>query len=104
MGSKAVEKFRSLHPSHHLLLSSLSMRLSAVERKGNKRRKTYNQLKIANSRLAVEEDLMEDRSKKNQKTYDRLTCQKENGKQRGRKTVRWSQQLIKVNIENFQKE
>ena len=97
MGSRAVEKFRSLHPSHHLLLSSLSGRLT-VERNNNKRKK-LNHLKSFNSRLAAE-DLVE--SKSHVKPYDRKRSEKtQERKERGRKTVRWSQQLIKVTIEDF---
>ena len=100
MGSKAVEKFRSRHPSHHLLLSSLSMRL-AVERRVDKK-KTLARLKSVNSRTVAEEDMMENRSQMG-KPYDRLKrlmSEKAGGKvkkERGHKTVRWSQQLIKVN-------
>ena len=95
MGSKAVEKFRSLHPSHHLLLSSLSVRLT-VERAGDKR-KNLNRLKSVNSRLATEHLVV---SKSHVKPYHRVKKTRER-KERGQKTVRWSQQLIKVHIDDF---
>ena len=99
MGSRAVEKFRSLHPSHHLLLSSLSVRLT-VERVGDKR-KNLNRLKSVNSRLAAE-DLVERKS--HVKPYDQKRSERtQERKERGRKTVRWSQQLIKVNIDDTSK-
>ena len=96
MGSKAVEKFRSRHPSHHLLLSSLSMRL-AVDRKVGKK-KTLACLKSVNSRTAAEEDMMENGCQKGRlkRLMSEHTGEKVKRK-RGQKTVRWSQQLIKVN-------
>ena len=76
------------------------MRL-AVERRVDKR-KTLARLKSVNSRMAAE-DLMENGGQKGNRPYDqvkRLMSEEAGGKekkQRGQKTVRWSQQLIKVN-------
>ena len=97
MGRKAVEKFRSLHPSHHLLLSSLSVRLTTLEKRAGDKRK--NRLKSVNSPLASENQV----GTKNQvKPYDRKRSEKtQKRKERGQKTVRWSQQLVKVNIKDF---
>ena len=100
MGSKAVEKFRSLHPSHHLLLSSLSVRLTALEERAGDKRKKLNRLKSVNSPLAAENLV----GIKNQvKPYHRKKRSEKTQKMRGRgqKTVRWSQQLVKVNIKDF---
>ena len=87
MGIKAVEKFRSRHPSHHLLLSSLSMRL-AVERRVDKR-KTLARLKSVNSRMAAE-DLMENGGNRACDQLKRLMSEHAGGKekkQRGHKTI-----------------
>ena len=99
MGSKAVEKFRSLHPSHHLLLSSLSVRLTSLEERAGDKRKKLNRLKSVNSPLAAENQV----GTKNQvKPYHRKRSERTQKRRgRGQKTVRWSQQLVKVNIKDF---
>ena len=73
MGSKAVEKFRSLHPSHHLLLSSLSVRLTALEKRAGDKRKKLNRLKSVNSPLAAENQVG---TKSQVKPYDRKRSEK----------------------------
>ena len=99
MGSKAVEKFRSLHPSHHLLLSSLSVRLTALEKRAGDKRKKLNRLKSVNSPLAAENQVG---SKSQAKPYDRKRLEKTQKRRgRGQKTVLWSQQLVKVNVKDF---
>ena len=99
MGRKAVEKFRSLHPSHHLLLSSLSVRLTSLEERAGDKRKKLNRLKSVNSPLAAENLVG---SKSQVKPYDRKRSEKTQKRRgRGQKTVRWSQQLVKVNIKDF---
>ena len=99
MGRKAVEKFRSLHPSHHLLLSSLSVRLTTLEKRAGDKRKKLNRLKSVNSPLAAENLVG---SKSQAKPYDRKRLEKTQKRRgRGQKTVLWSQQLVKVNIKDF---